>query len=101
MIKKFQVKRDFHDARFDKWFKRNVLDIPQGLIEKIIRKNQVKVNNKKTKSSYRVQENDIVELFNIEKIEEIKKKIITQYILSIYEKAKYDDFIIEDNYNFF
>ena len=100
MIKKFQVTRDFHDARFDKWFKRNVLDIPQGLIEKIIRKNQVKVNNKKTKSSYRVQENDIVELFNIEKLEESKKKIITQYIPSISEKAKYDDFIIEDNDNF-
>jgi 23S rRNA pseudouridine955/2504/2580 synthase len=100
MIKKFQVKRDFHDARFDKWFKRNVLDIPQGLIEKIIRKNQVKVNNKKTKSSYRIQENDIVEVFNIEKLEESKKKIITQYIPSISEKTKYDDFIIEDNNNF-
>ena len=100
MIKKFQVTRDFHNARFDKWFKKNVLDIPQGLIEKIIRKNQVKVNNKKTKSSYRVQENDIVELFNIEKIEETKKKIITQYVPSISEKAKYDDFIIEDNENF-
>ncbi|MGA1282049.1 MAG: RluA family pseudouridine synthase [Pelagibacteraceae bacterium] len=100
MIKKFQVTRDFHDARFDKWFKRNVLDIPQGLIEKIIRKNQVKVNNKKTKSSYRIQENDIVEVFNIEKLEESKKKIITQYIPSISEKAKYDDFIIEDNDNF-
>lgn len=100
MIKKFQVTRDFHDARFDKWFKRNVLDIPQGLIEKIIRKNQVKVNNKKTKSSYRIQENDIVEVFNIEKLEESKKKIITQYIPSISEKAKYNDFIIEDNDNF-
>lgn len=100
MIKKFQVTRDFHDSRFDKWFKRNVLDIPQGLIEKIIRKNQVKVNNKKTKSSYRIQENDIVEVFNIEKLEESKKKIITQYIPSISEKAKYDDFIIEDNDNF-
>ena len=100
MIKKFQVTRDFHDARFDKWFKRNVLDIPQGLIEKIIRKNQVKVNNKKTKSSYRIQENDIVEVFNIEKLEESKKKIITQYIPSISERAKYDDFIIEDNDNF-
>ena len=100
MIKKFQVTRDFHNARFDKWFKKNVLDIPQGLIEKIIRKNQVKVNKKKTKSSYRIQENDIVEVFNIEKLEESKKKIITQYTPSISEKAKYDDFIIEDNDNF-
>ena len=57
MIKKFVVEKDFHNTRFDRWFKNNVLDIPQGLIEKIIRKNQAKVNGKKTKSSYRVQEN--------------------------------------------
>ena len=49
MIKKFEVEKDFHNTRFDRWFKNKVLDIPQGLIEKIIRKNQVKVNKKKLK----------------------------------------------------
>ena len=100
MIKKFQVARDFHNARFDKWFKKEALDIPQGLIEKIIRKNQVKVNNKKTKSSYRVQENDLIEVFNFDKLAASNKKIIKQYIPSNTEKKKYDDFIIEDNQNF-
>ena len=100
MVKKFEVEKDFHNTRFDRWFKNKVLDIPQGLIEKIIRKNQVKVNGKKTKSSYRVQENDIVEIFNIEKIKQTEKNLITQYIPSTTERNKYDDFIIENNENF-
>jgi len=100
MIKKFEVEKDFHNTRFDRWFKNKVLDIPQGLIEKIIRKNQAKVNGKKTKSSYRVQENDIIEIFNIEKVKKTEKNLITQYIPSNTEKDKYDDFIIENNENF-
>ena len=100
MIKKFEVEKDFHNARFDRWFKNKVLDIPQGLIEKIIRKNQAKVNGKKTKSSYRVQENDIIEIFNIDKVKKTEKNLITQYIPSNTEKNKYDDFIIENNENF-
>ena len=100
MIKKYEVEKDFHNTRFDRWFKNKVLDIPQGLIEKIIRKNQAKVNGKKTKSSYRVQENDIIEIFNIEKVKKTKKNLITHYIPSNTERDKYDDFIIENNENF-
>ena len=100
MIKKFEVEKDFHNTRFDRWFKNKVLDIPQGLIEKIIRKNQAKVNGKKTKSSYRVKENDIIEIFNIDKVKKKEKNLITQYIPSNTEKTKYDDFIIENNENF-
>ena len=100
MVKKFVVEKDFHNSRFDRWFKHKVLDIPQGLIEKIIRKNQAKINGKKTKSSYRVQEDDIIEIFNIDKIKKTEKNIITQYIPSPSERDKYDDFIIENNENF-
>jgi 23S rRNA pseudouridine955/2504/2580 synthase len=100
MIKKYEVEKDFHNTRFDRWFKNKVLDIPQGLVEKIIRKNQAKVNGKKTKSSYRVQEKDIIEIFNIEKVKKTEKNLITQYIPSNVERDKYDDFIIEDNENF-
>ena len=100
MIKKYEVEKDFHNTRFDRWFKNKVLDIPQGLVEKIIRKNQVKVNGKKTRSSYRVQENDIIEVFNIEKVKKNEKNLITQYVPSNTERDKYDDFIIENNENF-
>jgi 23S rRNA pseudouridine955/2504/2580 synthase len=100
MAKKYEVEKDFHNTRFDRWFKNKILDIPQGLIEKIIRKNLIKVNGKKTKSSYRVQETDIVEIYNIDRIKQTKKNIITQYVPTKTERDKYDDFIIEDNQNF-
>jgi 23S rRNA pseudouridine955/2504/2580 synthase len=100
MVKKFEVEKDFHNARFDRWFKHKVLDIPQGLIEKIIRKKQAKINGKKAKSSYRVQEKDLIEIFSIDKIKKTEKNLIVQYIPSPTEKDKYDDFIIENNENF-
>ena len=68
MPKIFTVDKDYHDSRLDKWFKKKVIDIPHSLVEKIIRQNKVKVNNKKTKSSYRVQEGDVVNVYEFSKI---------------------------------
>ncbi len=100
MIKKFVVENDFKNTRFDRWFKHKVLDIPQGLIEKLIRKNQAKVNQKKTKSSYRVKEGDIVEIYNLDKIKAEKKNKRDVYKPSKKEQNKYNKFVIEDNKNF-
>ena len=50
MEKIFSVKNDFVNARLDRWFRRNVCEVPQSLIEKSIRKGKIKVNNKKKKS---------------------------------------------------
>ncbi len=96
----FIVDRDFNNSRLDKWFKEKVLNIPQSLIEKIIRKKKVKVNNKKTKTSYRIKEGDTIKVFDIEnyKSSVIKKNI--KYIPSTKEKNKYGNFIIENNENF-
>ena len=49
MISKFVVKRDYHNARLDRWFKHNVSNLPQSFLEKLIRKNKIKVNKKKQK----------------------------------------------------
>ena len=49
MEKIFSVKNDFLNARLDRWFRRNVCEVPQSLIEKSIRKGKIKVNNKKKK----------------------------------------------------
>ena len=62
MPQKVTVKKDYHNSRFDRWFKANIINLPQSLIEKIVRLNKVKVNRKKTKPSYRVQSGDIVEV---------------------------------------
>ena len=100
MKSKYVVKKDYHNTRFDRWFKQNVSDIPQSLIEKLIRKNKIKVNKKKTKTKYRVKSNDEIEIFNLEKIKHRKKSEIKLYIPSEKEKKTYDSFVIENNDNF-
>ena len=100
MISKYVVKKDYHNTRFDRWFKHNVSDLPQSLIEKLIRKNKIKVNKKKTKTKYRVQSNDQIEIFNLEKIKHRKKSEIKLYIPSEKEKKTYGSFVIENNDNF-
>jgi 23S rRNA pseudouridine955/2504/2580 synthase len=100
MFKKFIVDKDYHNSRFDKWFKQNVFNIPQSLIEKIIRKNKVKVNKKKIKTSYRVQFYDIIEIYGINKIKSNDRSKKIKYKPSEKEKSKYDNFILENNDNF-
>ena len=101
MFQKFIVDKEFHNSRLDRWFKVNVLNIPQSLIEKIIRKKKIKVNKKRTKTSYRVQTKDIIEVFNLTKLKSSKNdKKTNKYKPALKEKKKYDDFVIEDNDNF-
>ena len=47
MPKSYTVIDDYHNSRLDRWFKRNVMNLPHSLIEKLIRQNKVKVNKKK------------------------------------------------------
>ena len=74
MKKIFSVTNDFIDSRLDKWFKKNVCDVPQSLIEKNIRKGNIKVNNKKKKSSYKLQRDDEINTYNINYSPEKSKK---------------------------
>ena len=100
MSQKYIVEKNYHDSRFDKWFKATVLDLPQSLIEKILRQNKVKVNRKKIKTSYRVQKGDSIEVYDISKYKVIQKSKRYKYKPSSNEIEKYNDFILEDNNNF-
>ena len=100
MFDKFIVENDFDNSRFDKWFKSKVLDIPQSLIEKIVRKNKVKVNKKRTKTSHRVQYKDVVTVYGLSKIKKSTKLKKEKYKATFKEKNEYNDFILEDNDNF-
>jgi 23S rRNA pseudouridine955/2504/2580 synthase len=99
-MQKYRVDKDYHNSRFDRWFKANVIILPQSLIEKIIRKNKVKVNRKKTKTSYRVQQGDIVEVFDISKFKISERPKTIKYKPSLKEVSSYNDFILENNENF-
>ena len=80
MPKSYTVVDDYHNSRLDKWFKENVINLPHSLIEKLIRQNKVKVNKKKTKSSYRVQLGDLIEIYDILKFKPIDKEKKIKYI---------------------
>tara|TARA_B100000989_G_scaffold100429_1_gene73374 strand:+ start:8846 stop:9745 length:900 start_codon:yes stop_codon:yes gene_type:complete len=100
MPKSYTVEDDYHDSRLDRWFKQNVINLPHSLIEKIIRQNKVKVNKKKTKSSYRVQLGDLVEVYDILKFKPTNKEKKIKYKPKQNELGTYDDYVIEDNENF-
>ena len=100
MPKSYTVVDDYHGSRLDRWFKQNVINLPHSLIEKIIRQNKIKVNKKKTKSSYRVQSGDLIEIYDISKLKPIDKEKKTKYKPKKKELGRYDDFVIEDNENF-
>jgi 23S rRNA pseudouridine955/2504/2580 synthase len=100
MPQKVIVKQDYHNSRFDRWFKANIINLPQSLVEKILRFNKVKINRKKVKSSYRVQLGDIVEIYDISKFKITDRPKIIKYKPSRKEVDIYDDYILENNDNF-
>ena len=100
MKKIYNVNRDYIDVRLDKWFKRNVYEVPQSFIEKNIRKGKIKVNNKKTKSSYKLQKNDEVITLNINYIYKKNNKKLDKYIPTKKDLSFSSKIFIENNANF-
>ena len=100
MPKSYTVDDDYNDSRLDKWFKNKIINLPHSLLEKILRQNKVKVNKKKTKSSYRLQKGDLIEIYDISKLKPVDKKEKIKYLPKKKEIGTYDDYIIEDNENF-
>ena len=76
MIKIFTVDEQFSDMRIDRFIKKTINDMPQGLIEKNLRNGKIKLNNKKIKSSQRVKINDKLIFFNFDFKKKLKKNKI-------------------------
>ena len=100
MPKSYTVGDDYHDSRLDRWFKNIVISLPHSLLEKILRQNKIKVNKKKTKSSYRLQTGDLIEVYDISKFKPLDKREKVKYIPKNKEIGVYNDYVIENNENF-
>ena len=100
MPRSYIVDDDYNDSRLDKWIKNKIINIPHSLLEKILRQNKIKVNKKKTKSSYRLQTGDLIEIYDISKFKPVDKKEKIKYLPKKKEIGSYDDYVIEDNENF-
>ncbi len=99
MIKIFKVEQQFSEMRIDRFIKKIIKNIPQGLIEKNLRNGKIKLNGKKVKSSQRLKKNDLLNFFNFNFHESTpKNKIIykpSKKIIKSNEKL-----IIENNDDF-
>lgn len=99
-MKKFLINNiDDQDLRIDKWLKKNFSSLNQSFIEKNLRKGNIKVNNNKVISKYKLQKKDKVVIFNYSKeIYNHQPKIFKKLVIPIkYNKLFYSSIIYENN----
>ncbi len=96
----FFIDHDFVNSRLDKWFKKKVCNVPQSFIEKNLRKGNIRINNKKAKSSYKVQKNDKVLVKNFDLIKRIDKKKLNRYQATKKDLSFSSEIFIENNEDF-
>ncbi len=65
MKKSFKVDSSYFGIRIDKWIRNNLGKVPQSLIEKNLRFGKIKLNNRKIKSSTKLNKNDLIEVFDL------------------------------------
>ena len=100
MKKSFLVKDEFINSRLDRWFRKNVCEVPQSLIEKNIRKGKIKVNNKKKKSSYKLNKKDHILVLTSNFTVNQSRKNNIKYKATKKELSVSSSMFIEDNKNF-
>jgi len=84
--------------RLDRWVKNNIGKYPQSLLEKSIRKGKIKLNKKKTSSSYKLKIGDEINFYNFDY--KFKTKVKTIYKPSKKNLNKNEKSLIEDNNDF-
>ena len=93
----FIVNKNFNNVRFDKWFKQQIINLPNSLIQKLVRTRKIRVNNKKIKTSLRLKEGDKVSVFNLSNLKPTNTKKKIEYKVSNKERKNLDNLIIYDN----
>ena len=99
MKKTYYVDQAYVDMRLDRWIRKNLGQLPQGLIEKNLRNGSIKVNKKKIKSSYKIKINDKIDLYNFNfKVVKNEKKIKFNPTKSIIKSN--ENLIVDNNEDF-
>ena len=99
MKKSYDVDISYEGIRIDKWIRNNLGNVPQGLIEKSLRAGKIKINKKKIKSSTKLKNNDIINVYNIKFEEKFIQKNI-KFKPSDETIKENENLIIDDNENF-
>ena len=78
MNRSYKIKPIHASMRLDRWIKNNIGKYPQSLLEKSIRKGKIKLNKKKTNSSYKLKIGDEISFYNFNyEFKKIKNQIYT------------------------
>ena len=84
MIKSFKVEKNEAKLRLDSYISQKDKDISRTAVKRLLEEEKIKVNNKEEKLSYKVQENDEIEI-QIDPPKEIKLEAQNIPIDIIYE----------------
>ena len=99
MKKSYSVEKTFSGMRIDRWIRNIIKKIPQSLIEKNLRKGKIKLNGKKVKSSYKINENDQINFYNLE-FKDLNLNNKYKYVPSNDVIKSNEKLIIDNNDNF-
>ena len=98
MNRSYKIKPIHVTMRLDRWIKNNIGKYPQSLLEKSIRKGKIKLNKKKTTSSYKLKNGDEINFYNFNY--ELKQKDKNKYIASKKILNENEKSLIENNEDF-
>jgi len=98
MNRSYKIKPIHATMRLDRWIKNNIGKYPQSLLEKSIRKGKIKLNKKKTNSSYKLKIGDEVSFYNFNY--EFKNIKINKYTPSKKNLDENEKSLIDDNDEF-
>ena len=98
MNRSYKIKPIHVTMRLDRWIKNNIGKYPQSLLEKSIRKGKIKLNKKKTNSSYKLKIGDEVSFYNFNYV--FKKIKTVKYTPSKKNLDENEKSLIEDNDEF-
>ncbi len=98
MNRSYKIKPIHASMRLDKWIKNNIGQYPQSLLERSLRKGKIKLNKKKTNSSYKLKSGDEVNFYNFNYKFKKKKKI--KYTPSKKNINENENTIIDSNDDF-
>ena len=99
MSNTYKIDKTSIDMRIDRWIKNVIGKIPQSLVEKLLRKGNIKLNNKKIKSSTKLKHGDEIKVYNFNyKLNTIQKK--KKFLPSNKIIKENENLIIDNNEDF-
>ena len=95
-IKILTVKQEDHALRLDRWFYRNIPNMPFVIVAKLARKGQIRLDGKRVKINTRIMQNQKIRTPIIEYTKPIKQEYIKPYNFNDIKDQVFNSIVHED-----